>query len=135
MNVERRETYRFNSLVEAQNIFGRAMKFFCIFSRYDDDPAIKRWDLKNRVLQQTSEMKICLDPHLFVTVGENVIRALHEAKCADEAQNRDFRSICRDLDLGMTLSTGGGVMAQIIEPTRLAFQRWTENTSNREMTV
>jgi len=43
-------------------------------------------------------------PHLFVCIGENFVSARKQANCADEAQDRDFRSICGDFDLEASLS-------------------------------
>jgi len=44
-------------------------------------------------------------PYLFVCIGENFVGARNQADCTDEAQERDFRSICGDLDLEASLST------------------------------
>ena len=89
--VGTRETDLSCSLNKADNVFGCAMEFLDILSRYDDDPAIESWDLKNRVLQyilvERPESQIS---NLFVSVSENFVRAPKQANCADETQKGDL---------------------------------------------
>jgi len=51
LKLETRETYRSHCLDGIQKVVGCAIKFLCIFPRYDDNPVVGSWDLKNWVLQ------------------------------------------------------------------------------------
>ena len=57
-----------------------------------------------------------LGPHLFVRVGENFRGARNQANCTDEAQDRDFRSVCGDFDLDTSLSNTAGRWPHMTNP-------------------